>query len=201
MYDDVLEKLNVDLGELCCFLIQLFNNTEKKYSCSRTKVGKILSILAFKYAMNGEKLFSERIYKYDGCGTSVETLIGIVCRDEYFSYRYHDDKREIHDEFNNCVEMPLKWQRQANIPYEVMIDTEDVFRKFGAYSQTDLSEVLNPIVEELTDESYGEIELWKIPFIINDLDQNNAVIKYLCECRPSKKINNSIREKIKTKRL
>ena len=32
------------------YLISLFYKTNKKYSCSRTKIGKLLSILEFKYA-------------------------------------------------------------------------------------------------------------------------------------------------------
>lgn len=201
MNDDKLEELNVDLRDLCCFLITLFYKTERKYSCCRTKVGKLLSILAFKYAMNNEKLFNERIYKYDECGTAIEKTGAILYRDEYYEYTYYDGQKKIYDMFNESVELPTRWKREINIPLTVMVDTVDVFRKFGAYSKTDLSEVLNPIVDELTNESYGEIELCKIPLIIDKVDQENKVIQYLKKERISNKVMDHVSGKVKKYKL
>lgn len=179
MNDIQLENLNTSLEDLCCLLVPLFYKTGCKYSCSRTKIGNLLSILAFKYVIDGKKLFNETIYKYDNCGTAITEIIDMLETDEYSVYLYQDDKEYISDELLISAILPERWQRIPQLSFEIMRDTLEVFRVFGAYSKSDLSEILNPISEKATNVSYGKIELSKIPSIIDEIDQNNVLVKYL----------------------
>ena len=54
-----------------------------------------------------------------------------------------------------------------------------MFRRFGSYSHVDLSDVLNPIVENTGTPSYGRIDLSRILPAIMETDPNNDVIKYI----------------------
>lgn len=70
-----MQNSNLRLKEITYYLIQQFYKTGEKYSCTQTKLGKLLSILAFKYARNGQKLFDTPIYKYPPrCGTLIKAL-------------------------------------------------------------------------------------------------------------------------------
>ena len=74
-------ELNANLKDVTSCLIRMFYQTDKKYSCTQTKLGKMLSILAFRYAINGEKLFNESIYRYPpNCGTLIKALTFIKSR-------------------------------------------------------------------------------------------------------------------------
>ena len=132
------------------YLIQFFYKTDKKYSCTRSKIGKLLSILAFKYAVKGIELFDEPIYRWSKCGTLIKGT-NRVFSDVYVSYDMRpkqDAKKVIHPyEVNEEINVPNQYEKIYEIPCEVMKDIEDVFYNFGAYSQDDLSELLNPIVE------------------------------------------------------
>lgn len=69
--------MNVKLRAIVNYLIGFFYVTEKKYSCSITKIGKLLSILAFKaYIKNEENILGEyvTIKKYKDCGTYIPNI-------------------------------------------------------------------------------------------------------------------------------
>jgi hypothetical protein len=59
-----MEKMHANLRECMNYLIQLFYKTDKRYSCTRSKISKLLSILAFKYAVYSIQLFDEKIFRY-----------------------------------------------------------------------------------------------------------------------------------------
>lgn len=174
-----LNDLNVDLEELCCFLIPLFYETDCKYSCTRNKLGKLLTILAFKYAMNGERLFNEKIYRNGNCGTIIEQIMDVFEKDEYVLPEYNDDRKYIKEELEASIKLPQRFQIMPDLSFDVMNDMLDVFRNFGAYYPSDLSRVLNPIVDKVTKESHGEVELFKVPYVIDAVDSENDVVKYL----------------------
>ena len=82
-----MTELHADLKEIANYFIELFKATGSKYSCSRTKLSKLISIVAFVYAKKDEKLFDEKIYKYktdsvdEFCGTGIQELIFLIGRD------------------------------------------------------------------------------------------------------------------------
>ena len=131
------------------YLISFFYKTDKRYSCTRTKLGKMLSILAFKYAINGVNIFDEKIHKYENCGTWINST-KFWPRDIYAHYpgQIHDDKRKISIfSMKLTTDIPECYSKIGELSPELMLDIEDLFCTFGAYSQKDLSDLLNPIVE------------------------------------------------------
>lgn len=69
--------MNTKFRAIVNYLIGFFYTTEKKYSCSVTKIGKLLSILAFKeYVENGKYILGESVIvkKYKACGTYIPKL-------------------------------------------------------------------------------------------------------------------------------
>jgi len=180
-----MEKLVVHVKSLTYYLVSLFYKTGCKYSCTSTKIGKILSILAFKYAYNDILLFDAEIKKYENCGTIIEDACFWVFSDEYICDKDQNNKKYIIDELKEPVDLSYnlyyRYEQlcQYNIPFYIKKDVEEVFRCFGAYSKEDLSEVLNPIVDMLTTECNDKIDLSKLPAIIDKVAQDNEVVKYI----------------------
>jgi len=138
------------VDECANYLIQFFYKTNKRYSCTRTKIGKLLSILAFKYAVKYDEniIFPWEIYRYPGCGTLIAGLQYYVDRDAYFAYPYDNSKKRIsRNELNENVDIPDRYKDVSNLDPKLKEEIENVFFTFGAYSQVDLGEELNPIVE------------------------------------------------------
>jgi len=161
--DYKMTEVKANLEECSNYLIQLFYKTGQKYSCSRTKIGKLLSIVAFVYALKDKKIFDETIYKYDGCGTAINELKTYIDRDVYIQFDYSDNQEYICDEFLDAVEIPEKHQKTDSISAEVAETIIKVFRKFGSYSACDLGQCINPIVNyDGVAELDGAINLSKI---------------------------------------
>lgn len=175
-----LKDLNVSIKSLTYTFIMFFYETGRKYSCTRTKIGKLLSILAFKYAINGERLFNEIIYKYYDSGTAIKEIFYLLEREEYLCFFDQDNKKYISERFYNSNIPSIFFEKDMILPNKnVIVDIEDVFRNFGAYSQVDLGKLLNPIVDIAASENYGEIDLTKVKDNITKLDESNEIVKYL----------------------
>ena len=203
-----MKELSVRIKCLTYYLVSIFYKTDRKYSCTKTKIGKILSILAFKYAYNDILLFDEDVRKYDNCGTMIEDASFWVYPTEYICYKEHNNKEYIIDELIEPKNLPARLYvrykevcKDSDIPADVKKDVEEVFRRFGAYSQADLSEVLNPIVDMFTTESYGKIDLSKISDIIDEVAQDNEVIKYLKSNHISNEVTNDVSVKRKIRKI
>ena len=166
------------------YLIQLFYKTDQKYSCTKTKIGKLLSILAFKYAVKEIELFDEKIYRYPKCGTLIKELGVRIPLDVYrrdFDEKDNDGKKMISvDELKHGTFIPksyrdismcYSWEREA---------IEDLFLNFGAYSTSDLADELNPIVEyKGICEPDGSINLEAIAHLDKNQFPNNKVVEYI----------------------
>lgn len=144
--EERMEKLNVNLEQTANYMIQLFYQTGQKYSCTRTKIGKLLSIVAFVYAKKDRQIFNEVIYKYGDCGTTINELTATVDRDVYLQCDYQDDKNYIECEFDVSVPIPDKHKETDRISEEVKLIVQKVFRNFGAYSAYDLGQLICPII-------------------------------------------------------
>lgn len=179
-----LIELYADFHQAINYLIQLFYKTGQKYTCSRTKIGKLLSIVAFVYARRGYKLFDEKIYKYDGCGTAIREVMVYCDRDVYMQYRYFNNRQYIDDDFISDEQIPERYQKINNLNNELKEIIEDVFRHFGSFFTYDLGDFLNPIVElpQMVNEN-NEVNLNMIQSItladFANNEQDNALINYL----------------------
>lgn len=145
--DESMEELNVNLKQSANYLIQLFFKTNRKYSCTRTKIGKLLSIIAFKYAMEKKKIFVETIYKYGDCGTAINEIMNYLDKDVYLSYIDQDDKSYISDEINDSLE-DTNYSDYRSLDVQVKRRIEEVFRLFGAYSSSQLAKCINSIINQ-----------------------------------------------------
>lgn len=149
-----MDNLNINLEQSVNYLVQLFYQTEQKFSCSRTKIGKLLSIIAFVYARRNIKAFNEAIYRYvyssddtEGCGTTIKELNIIVDRDIYIPYDCMDNNGVIKEtEINNNVEIPQRFQNIELIKTETQSVIRDVFMNFGSYKAQTLGKCINPII-------------------------------------------------------
>ena len=141
-----MNECHANLKEATNYFIQLFYATGQKYSCSRTKLGKLLSILAFLYALDDEELFDETIYRYDGCGTAINELKSYFDRDIYIQFEYEDNREFIKETFNTDNLQMERCFQTVNVDENLKSKIECVFRKFGAYKAYDLGQCINPIV-------------------------------------------------------
>lgn len=170
------------VDECANYLIQFFYKTDKRYSCTRTKIGKLLSIVAFKYAIKyDENIFPWDIYRYPECGTLIASVQHYVDRDVYFAYPYVNSKKSIsRNELNENADIPNRYKEVSNISPRLKKDIEDVFFTFGAYSQVDLSEELNPIVEyKGICRPDGSIDLEAIASLDKNQFPDNKVVEYI----------------------
>lgn len=181
-------ELNIDLTELANYLIQFFYKTDERYTCTRTKIGKLLSIAQFYYVVKkNKKLFRECIYKYGDCGTSINELKLVIDRDVYLRPEYMDAPIKISEsEIKSICNPPSKYQQICHLPDEGKNIILDVFIHFGAYSASDLGKLLMPIIsidnvvvknDQIDLETIYKLKLED--FQIND--QNNDLIKYIYE--------------------
>lgn len=145
--EEQMEELNVNLEQAANYLIELFYMTGRKYSCTRTKIGKILSIVAFDYAMDNKRIFKETIYKYDDCGTAIREIMDSFDRDIYPQCLDYDKQQYITDELDNTL-LESEYNNFCEIDISVRNRIENAFRFFGAYSPSQLGNCINFVVSQ-----------------------------------------------------
>lgn len=163
------------------YLIQFFFKTEKKYSCTRMKIGKLLSILAFRYECKGIQLFDEVIY-WDICNTVINQLTLFYPIDTYYQKNPMDDANKIidPDELKEGIDIPDFYKVKLTIPDEVMKDIEELFYNFGAYDSYDLTRLLKPIVQhEGICRPNGSIDLEAIANLDKNHFPDNKVVEFI----------------------
>lgn len=145
-----LEKLNVDLISATNYLILLFFKSGQKYTCSRTKIGKLLTIVAFTYAVEKKLLFNEKVYKYGNCGTAINEILDKYDRDIYISNPIDDNEQTISfgDKTINDLDESIKREYGDNLKLDISVKRriDDVFIKFGSYSASRLGDCINCII-------------------------------------------------------
>jgi len=165
------------------YLIRFFFKTDKKYSCTRTKIEKLLSILAFRYASKGITLFDGSIY-WDRSTTVMRELV------LFYTFDIYDQKRTMADENKiiaphelkeeNDVDIPDVYMVRAIISDEVTKDIEVLFYNFGAYSSYDLTMLLKPIVEyEGVCRADSSIDLEAIARLDKNQFPDNKVVEFI----------------------
>lgn len=182
-----MKKKNINLKHLTNYLIQLFYKTGQKYTCTQTKIGKLLSIISFNYARKGELLFEEAIYKYNECGTAINELKLLVPdREIYIQSSYADSQHIIEEQFKDELFDPFddslkKYAETGDVSADLKIVIEDVFRKFGAFSPRDIGQLINVVVEcDGVTNLDGSINLDRISKIDKSyFKQSNILVDYL----------------------
>ncbi len=143
-----MEELNANLEEATNYLIQWFYKTGQRYSCTRTKVGKLLSIVALVYARQNKRVFKENVYKYTDCGMAIyEIMERFMATDIYRQYSYEDTNEAIVNSPIIDCEIPSEYQNTSSVSDETRGIIDQVFQLFGAYLPSYLGECLNPIAE------------------------------------------------------
>lgn len=180
-----MTNLHANLKGITCYLIQFFYKTARRYSCTQTKLGKLLSILAFRYAINNELLFDEVIYKFSPhCGTLIKALT-FIPKDIYIRDLDEPDydMSNIIDNIFDDAEVPMQYIMAEDISLSLKENIKDVFKNFGAYSGDELAKHLNPIVDKIANENNDEIDLSLMHTLnLNDFDinsNNNKIVNYL----------------------
>ena len=187
-----MKEVYVDLETATNYLVQLFYQTGRRYSCTRTKLGKMLAIVAFKYARADEIIFAESVYEYgEHCGAVISGLAMIVDRDAYLNYQYLDVKDDsnvdkiIDDERERKAFIPEKYKKTSGITDGVKDRIKEVFALFGGYSAPLIGHFINDLIYLpgviMND---GTISLQKISELsINDIRDvsQSRLIKYLFE--------------------
>lgn len=182
--NNLMEKLNINLTQATNYLVQLFYKTNQKYSCTRTKVGKLLSIVAFKYASNGQVAFEETIYKYNECGTAIKEIMQrFKDRDIYTLCTYNDDSKPVSQKIDEKADIPLDFIDIKDLSDDVKDTIKSVFLLFGAFSPATLGECINPIVNtKNTTLENNQIDISRIEYIHLDdfsTESKNPLIEFL----------------------
>lgn len=163
-----MENMGLNLTKLTNYFVQLFYKTNQRYSCTRTKIGKLLSIFAFEYACEGKRAFKETIHKYDDCGTAIyEIMERFTDRDIYTKCAYEDKISTIPDDYfysaDDSIIIPNEYMDVYDLDKDVLSRIEKVFKAFGSYSPTELGECINPIVNcDGVVNNYGEVKLERL---------------------------------------
>lgn len=133
----------VDLKQAADYLIKLFEKTDKIYSCTRTKIGKLLSIVALYYARRNVIIFAEKIRKYAGCGTAINELKGIVDSNVYLTDENNDKKECI---TKNLLGLPIDSPLHSS-SNNVGRVIREAFMRFGAYPAAEIGSLINEVIE------------------------------------------------------
>lgn len=179
-----MEDCRVNLNDAAWYMVDMFQQTQK-YSAGRTKIAKLLSIAAFKYAVYNGVLFSENIYRYPNCGCYIRELNGLIDMSPYVLFEYHDSPTMIPTSEIEKIGDPVCKYAKCLTDEAAKTVLKTVFINFGAYSVKDLSDCLNPIVETpgMTDED-GKILLNKFSkMALSDFEgyESNKVLQYIYE--------------------
>lgn len=181
--DYKMTELHTNLRETANYLIQLFYATGQRYSCSRTKLGKLLSIVAFIYALKDEELFDESIYRYDGCGTAINELKSYFDRDIYIQFGYEDNQEFIGEDFDFSIVPKEKYTEITSIELSLRENIERVFRNFGSYKASELGKCINPIVNHPNVTTEDEVNLCSIQSLcradFSDVENYKELIEFL----------------------
>lgn len=188
-----LNNLNIDSLTATWFLLTLFYKTERKYTCTKEKIMQLLTIVALDYANNGDKIFNEEILRKDNGNSYIQGLM-LLSGCEYIGADIQNDNKEYIDVNLNSTKdelVPLMYRCNI-IDDELEEKITKVFRKFGAYPSTDLVNMTNPILDEITKED-KLVDLTRCDSILNEIEEENEVINYLKQSHLNNKNKNNKR--------
>lgn len=173
------------------YLVQLFVKCERKYSCSKTKLEKLLSIANLKCIKNGNKLFDEKVIEIKDCGVGLSyNFPTYLCGDIVLALlndknnKATSPKRQIPEtDINNSIKHNTQYDKDVNdLTEEDKKCLLNVFLEFGAYDSSILGSLLDEFKYELVNNQVdGEkINFKKCQSFFNrKSDTNNEILKYI----------------------
>ncbi len=167
----------VSLVDVADFFIGLFKFTGESYTCTRTKIGKLLSVLAFKLAKNNVKIFSENILDYNNCGTIIPVLNAYYDSEIYTKVTYLDGVFEIEGDFTTFG------IDNTTIPSDIRELAKIVFKKFGAFDAYYLGQCISRFINMDNILEDGIVNLEVIPCLsiedYENVEDFREVIDYI----------------------
>lgn len=177
-----LMDLKIDVNLIAKYLIDLFASTKDAYSVTKTKIGKLLSIVAFVFAANGCRLFLDSIYKYGDCGTIIATLNWM--KNDLRPGTDRDDDLPISEA---DVSMNDLTERSLAVPEVVRKIIRDVYLNFGHYSPKALGDFINDIINDILNDDdtlSNSVDLSKLYHYVRQVnDCRGRLLSYICESR------------------
>jgi len=129
-----------ELRALAYYLVSLFYKTNCKYSCTRSKINRLLTIYMFCNIKNKPNLHDSKfaITKefmgfYDLAFIIPNTIYYTDLRD----MKNNDDKQEIKERFGKVINRYTEYDDKIDESQKELLEL--IFRKFGSYPITDLS--------------------------------------------------------------
>ena len=182
-----MRELHVDLEKATYYLISLFEETGKIYTCTRIKLGKILSIAAFKCARNGILLFDEHIFKHCQCGSVVEGISAFTNMEAYICFSCKDGNKKVSDDYDKKIVGNISIFENEDFDIDFVTELiKDVFERFGAYSARALGECISSIVDcegvsvKLEGVDLEKVDLEKVSMLtLQDVKARNELVEYL----------------------
>lgn len=172
----------VDLVDAANYLIQLYYKIGEKYSCSITKLGKLLSIAAFICAKNGVKLFEDDIVTYN-CGTGFAKLGYHYLSDVIVDGKADCETTISRNDICDSVAYPQIYVCENDIPRNIQNLLLDVFLTYGAYPAKTLGKLID-IFKEKISTAASTIDLNKIylhsEVVIAQSTKNNPLGDEFC---------------------
>lgn len=141
------------------YIIQCFIKCTDDYSCSKTKLEKLMVIADLKCMKNSQRLFNEIIVNKDcGLGFSYE-FPRHLCGDIVIGQLESEEKKIDRQKLNvNGVCNSLYEAGINNLSSDERQLLDSVFLEFGAYSRDQLGRLLNEFKNELLSENVVDLE-------------------------------------------
>ena len=151
---------NYELEAMASYLVSLFYKSKKNYSCTRSKIGKLLVLNTLcnidnQNLLNTLYISDESIYTYE------PSLLEFIYRDVYIKYPFCDDKKPFTELFDESVVIPNMFQIRLD-RYELDDNSkrilEDIFRNFASYPLGDLNKMIKEIIPLIVGSTNTKVE-------------------------------------------
>ena len=169
--------VNTDKEVLCMsklldaanYLIELFFQTTPTYTCSSTKIAKLLSIANLCAVKHGAPIFTEKI-AVNTCGVSIPALNGLLL---YSPLGDPDDAEDVDstitsDQIDDTKIPPVLYQQHESLTEDDMRLLKSVFCHFGAYDAYHIGQAFDGFKTFIADENNGDIDYAKARLFFKD---------------------------------
>lgn len=182
---NTLNKNNKMIGiiESAKYVIRLYFRTGSKYTCSRTKVEKIVAIAAFTAYRQKKRLLIDNIY-LKNCGVGFPQINTVFFSDIIDGKE--DDNQYIYDKIDVSIPVLERYIRnndEDDLNPSVKELLETTFRTFGAFNSRTLGCAIDDFKNEIITNQIVD-ERKAIDFFSNDSlknnYKNNLIIDYIC---------------------
>lgn len=178
-----MREMEINIKPYAIYLISLYYKTGCKYSCTRSKINKLLIIFKLCFIKNNLKTFDNKLIIYENF-SYFEDLSIIMEKDVYCTEKSIEENSKIIDKLNEMVEIPPMYKTYIKLAEEEKKLLEIIFREFGNFNINYLSDKIEPIVRNIS-------AIYKNNFILDEdrvFDffnnyyheyQNNEIFKFI----------------------